>query len=170
MRPLNIWTLTPSLHIFKSFFFWPIAFSHLCDDTQTGGDLRSWSGQRLEVVCTYTKELASDFQNFRSIFSLFFASNFSLRFKLVIVASKRNTGKTLFRCEYFISNKLFDDCLKIPVLGSIPAPDTVESEGRQMKQCWMQYIEKLPKFPLTILRFFFVSLRFFLFILLFSRS
>ncbi len=29
------------------------------------------------------------------------------------------------------------------VLGSIPASsDTVESEGRQMKQCWKQYIEK----------------------------
>ncbi len=27
------------------------------------------------------------------------------------------------------------------VLGSIPS-DTVESEGRQMKQCWIQYIEK----------------------------
>jgi hypothetical protein len=30
------------------------------------------------------------------------------------------------------------------VLGSIPASsDTVESEGRQMKQCWIQYIEKI---------------------------
>ncbi len=29
------------------------------------------------------------------------------------------------------------------VLGSIPASsDTVESEGRQMKRCWIQYIEK----------------------------
>ncbi len=28
------------------------------------------------------------------------------------------------------------------VLGSIPAAsDTVEFEGRQMKQCWIQYIE-----------------------------
>ncbi len=32
------------------------------------------------------------------------------------------------------------------VLGSIQASsDTVESEGRQMKQCWIQYIEKYPK-------------------------
>jgi hypothetical protein len=31
-------------------------------------------------------------------------------------------------------------------LGSIPAStDTVESEGRQMKQCWIQYIEKKSK-------------------------
>ncbi len=29
------------------------------------------------------------------------------------------------------------------VQGSITAPfDTVEAEGRQMKQCWIQYIEK----------------------------
>ncbi len=29
------------------------------------------------------------------------------------------------------------------VLASIPASsDTVESEGRQMKQCWIQFIEK----------------------------
>ncbi len=29
------------------------------------------------------------------------------------------------------------------VLGSIPASsDTVETEGRQMKQCWIQYLEK----------------------------
>jgi hypothetical protein len=115
--------------------------------------------------------LACALQKFRSIFSHVFASKFSLRFKLAIFASKRNTGKTFFRCEYFISNKLFDDCLKVPVRGSIPASsDTVGSEGRQMKQCRMQCIEKLPKIPLTILRFFFVSLRFFLFILLFSRS
>ncbi len=37
------------------------------------------------------------------------------------------------------------------VLGSIPASsDTVESEGRQMKQCWISYIKKeknLKKFP-----------------------
>jgi hypothetical protein len=38
------------------------------------------------------------------------------------------------------------------VLGSIPASsDTVESEGRQMKQCWIQYIEKkLEKSPCSI--------------------
>jgi hypothetical protein len=35
------------------------------------------------------------------------------------------------------------------VLGSIPASsDTVESEGRQMKQCWISYIKrKYPKIP-----------------------
>jgi hypothetical protein len=35
------------------------------------------------------------------------------------------------------------------VLGSIPASsDTVESEGRQMKQCWITYIKrKIPKNP-----------------------
>ncbi len=31
------------------------------------------------------------------------------------------------------------------VLGLIPASsDTVESEGRQMKQCWIKYMEKNP--------------------------
>ncbi len=36
------------------------------------------------------------------------------------------------------------------VLGAIPASsDTVESEGRQMKQCWITYIKrKTEKFPL----------------------
>ncbi len=41
------------------------------------------------------------------------------------------------------------------VLGSIPASsDTVESEGRQMKQCWIQYIEKKKnqKIPLLSMR------------------
>ncbi len=35
------------------------------------------------------------------------------------------------------------------VLDSISASsDTVESEGRQMKQCWISYIKKIPKkFP-----------------------
>jgi hypothetical protein len=34
------------------------------------------------------------------------------------------------------------------VLGSISASsDTVESEGRRMKQCWIQYIEKNPNNP-----------------------
>ncbi len=38
-------------------------------------------------------------------------------------------------------------CLsRIAVLGSISASsDTVESEGRQMKQCWIRYIEKKNK-------------------------
>ncbi len=39
------------------------------------------------------------------------------------------------------------------VLGSIKASsDAVESEERQMKQCWMQYIEeeKIKKIPLFI--------------------
>ncbi len=34
-------------------------------------------------------------------------------------------------------------------LGSIPASsDTVETEGRQMKQCWISYIKKIQKSPL----------------------
>jgi hypothetical protein len=34
------------------------------------------------------------------------------------------------------------------VLGSMPAfSETVESEGREMKQCWIQYIEKKPYNP-----------------------
>ncbi len=33
----------------------------------------------------------------------------------------------------------------LTVLGSIPASsDTAESEGQQMKQCWIQYIKKNP--------------------------
>ncbi len=37
------------------------------------------------------------------------------------------------------------------VLGSIPALfDTMESEGRQMKQCWIKYIKKIQKIPLCI--------------------
>ncbi len=42
---------------------------------------------------------------------------------------------------------------EITVLGSIKASsDTVESEGRQMKPCWMLYIEeeKIKKIPLFI--------------------
>jgi hypothetical protein len=35
------------------------------------------------------------------------------------------------------------------VLGSIPASsDTVESEGRQIKQCWITYIKNIQKIPL----------------------
>jgi hypothetical protein len=34
------------------------------------------------------------------------------------------------------------------VLGSIPASSgTVESEGRQIKQCWISYIKKIKKSP-----------------------
>ncbi len=47
------------------------------------------------------------------------------------------------------------------VLGSIPASsDTVESEGRQMKQCWIQYIEKKKnpkKSPFEVLAWYFGS-------------
>ncbi len=41
------------------------------------------------------------------------------------------------------------DCSKIPALSSIPAySNTVESDVRQMKQCWMTYIKrKKKKFP-----------------------
>jgi hypothetical protein len=39
-----------------------------------------------------------------------------------------------------------------------------------MKQCGIQYMEKNPQIPLSILRIFFVSLRFFRFILLISRA
>ncbi len=38
--------------------------------------------------------------------------------------------------------RLAVDAQVATVLGSIPpSPDTVESEGRQMKQCWMKYIK-----------------------------
>ncbi len=38
------------------------------------------------------------------------------------------------------------------VLGSIPASSgTVESEGRQMKQCWIKYIPKIPLLSLLYL-------------------
>ncbi len=47
------------------------------------------------------------------------------------------------------------------VLGSIPASsDTVESEGRQMNQCWIQYvhrnikIQKIPLLKLVLLQIF----------------
>jgi hypothetical protein len=57
------------------------------------------------------------------------------------------------------------------VLDSIPASsDTVESDGRQMKQCWIKYIvrknRKVP--PLKNNWFFFVSMQFFRFISLIS--
>ncbi len=44
--------------------------------------------------------------------------------------------------------RLTADADAATVLGSIPASsDAVESEGRQMKQCWMQYIEENLKNP-----------------------
>ncbi len=48
-------------------------------------------------------------------------------------------------------------CRSRTVLGSIPASsDTVESEGQQMKQRWIQYIEKIQKNPsLREIYFFF---------------
>ncbi len=53
---------------------------------------------------------ACSLQNFTSIFSLLFASNFSLRFTLVIFASKRNKAKrnsSLFFCFLFAFFRFF---------------------------------------------------------------
>ncbi len=42
------------------------------------------------------------------------------------------------------------DYMHATVLGSIPASsDTVESEGRQMKQSWIQYFKK-PSFNISL--------------------
>jgi len=39
------------------------------------------------------------------------------------------------------------------VLGSIPASsDSVESEGRQMKQCWINYIKNPKNPPVSIIK------------------
>ncbi len=58
----------------------------------------------------------------------------------------------LAKCGWDLSNCLERLAVNIKVatvLGSIPASsDTVESEGRQMKQCWITYTErKTKKFP-----------------------
>jgi hypothetical protein len=48
------------------------------------------------------------------------------------------------------SERLAVDAKVATVLGSFPASsDTVESEGRQMKQCWIMYIKikKIKKIP-----------------------
>ncbi len=46
---------------------------------------------------------------------------------------------------YLLLNKYAVNAKVATVLGSIPASsDTVESEGRQMQQCWITYIKKSP--------------------------
>jgi len=49
----------------------------------------------------------------------------------------------------WVVERLSANAVVATVLGSIPASsDTVESEGRKMKPCWISYIkEKIPKIP-----------------------
>ncbi len=59
---------------------------------------RNW----IHFACVSLVHLKNSGPFFR-FFSLYFASNFSLRFNLVIFASKRNVQKTFFRFKYFVS-------------------------------------------------------------------
>ncbi len=59
--------------------------------------------------------------------------------------------------ERLTANKYVAYAVVATVLGSIPASsDTVESEGRQMKQCWMSYIKKVQKITLAIFSWLFL--------------
>jgi len=47
--------------------------------------------------------------------------------------------------------RLTADAKVATVLGSIPASsDTLESEGRQMKQCWIKYLYKKVEYSVSI--------------------
>ncbi len=60
-----------------------------------------------------------------------------------------NCGWDLAKCGWDIAKWLerLDVNAKVaPILGSIPAPsDTVESEGRKMKKCWITYFTRKTK-------------------------
>ncbi len=100
-----------------------------------------------------------DFLIYEKIFLFFFIRAVWALFDTVVwlhLVDINNKSACMLRyrvCTYVLAGWDLSECLTAKdvvatVLGSIPASsDTVESEGRQMKQCWILYIEKIQRNP-----------------------